>query len=93
VIAEDGLGFSGGQSQRIAFIRLMFAPTPLILLDEPTASLDSHHRQLVIQQLRELAKNAIVIVASHDRDILELADHHLKLQAPIDINSGVKHDG
>jgi len=93
LIAEDGLGFSGGQSQRIAFIRLMFAPTPLILLDEPTASLDSHHRQLVIQQLRELAKNAIVIVASHDRDILELADHHLKLQAPIEIKSDVKHDG
>ena len=80
-IGDSGLGFSGGQGQRIALLRLMFAPTPLIILDEPSASLDEQNRHRVIEQLRKLAKHAIVIVASHDEEIIKIANHHLRLSA------------
>jgi ATP-binding cassette, subfamily C, bacterial CydD len=76
---EDGLSFSGGQAQRIALLRLMLAPTPVILLDEPTASLDQHNRQRVITQLQALAKNGILIIATHDQDIINMAHQHLLL--------------
>lgn len=91
-IAEDGLGFSGGQSQRIALLRLMFAPTPLILMDEPTASLDGQNRQRIIEQVQKLAKNAIVIVATHDQDLLNIATHQLVLEAPTVMAKGAEHD-
>jgi len=90
-ISEEGLGFSGGQSQRIAFLRLIFAPTPLILLDEPTASLDRHNRQLMIQQLQSLAKNAIVIVVSHDQEVRKISNHQLLLESPVNTTTGSVH--
>lgn len=80
-IAEDGLGFSGGQGQRIALLRLMVAPTPVILMDEPTACLDLQNRQRVITQLQLLAKNAILIIATHDPNILNMASQQLILKA------------
>jgi ATP-binding cassette, subfamily C, bacterial CydD len=92
LISDDGMGFSGGQRQRIALLRLLFAPTPLILMDEPTASLDSQNRHRVIEQLQKLAQNAIVIVATHDEEILKIANHHLVLTAPLDVDTSYDHD-
>lgn len=92
-ISEDGLGFSGGQSQRIALLRLMMAPTALIIMDEPTASLDTQNRQRVIEQIQKLAQNAIIVVATHDHDIFNIANHHVVLKAPLDATKGSKNVG
>lgn len=79
MLGEHGQGFSGGQLQRIALCRVLLNPTPIILLDEPTAKLDKQSKQFILTAIKKLRKNAIVIVATHDPLLLEIADAHLNL--------------
>jgi iron complex transport system ATP-binding protein len=65
---------SGGEQARVAFARLLAQSTPILLLDEPTASLDLGHQQLVMTTLRQRARDgAAVAVVLHD---LNLAAAH-----------------
>ena len=58
---------SGGEKQRIGIARAILKNASIIYADEPTASLDSENRQIVISLLKECASNgAIVILATHD---------------------------
>lgn len=79
LVGEHGKGFSGGQLQRLALCRVMLNPTAVILLDEPTAKLDLESKQYIVAALLKLKKNAIVIVATHDTSLLDIADKHLNL--------------
>ncbi|AVG16823.1 phosphonate C-P lyase system protein PhnL [Chromobacterium vaccinii] len=59
--------FSGGEQQRVNIARGMIAPRPILLLDEPTASLDAANRDVVVQLMREaLARGAALIGIFHD---------------------------
>lgn len=59
--------FSGGEQQRINIARNMIKPRPLLLLDEPTASLDAANTQTVIELIREAtARGAAVVGIFHD---------------------------
>ncbi|KMN51129.1 phosphonate ABC transporter ATPase [Chromobacterium violaceum] len=59
--------FSGGEQQRVNIARGMIAPRPILLLDEPTASLDAANREVVVQLMREaLARGAALIGIFHD---------------------------
>ena len=75
---EHGEGLSGGQLQRLALARVLLSPAPLVLLDEPTASLDTESRQYVLAALTALKPHCILVISSHDVDVLALADHQLK---------------
>ena len=79
MLGEHGQGLSGGQLQRIALCRVLLAPTPIILLDEPTAKLDLRSKQLILEALDKLRHEAIVVVATHDPLLLEIADTQLSL--------------
>lgn len=74
---EHGEGLSGGQLQRLALARVLLSPAPLVLLDEPTASLDAESRQYVLAALLVLKPQCILVISSHDADVLALADHQL----------------
>ncbi|MCS4275738.1 ABC-type lipoprotein export system ATPase subunit [Mycetocola sp. BIGb0189] len=79
---RDRLGkrLSGGERQRVAVARSMAAETPIILADEPTASLDAAARGLVIGALRAAADaGAIVIIATHDDIVAERADRIIRM--------------
>ncbi|WP_017316984.1 ABC transporter ATP-binding protein [Mastigocladopsis repens] len=67
---------SGGQKQRVAIARALTGHPQLILADEPTAALDSHSGHVVMQLLRQLAKEqgCTVLIVTHDPRILDLAD-------------------
>ena len=67
---------SGGQKQRIAIARALAGDPPIILADEPTAALDSHSGQNVMEILTGLARQRqrAVVVVTHDNRVLHYAD-------------------
>lgn len=70
VLGERGEGLSVGQCRRIALARAVLRDAPLVLLDEPTASLDAHSEAAVATALRELCDGRTVLLATHRLDIL-----------------------
>lgn len=65
-IDERGGGFSGGEAQRLALARALLRDAPILLMDEPTASLDPQSAAQVSEALRaEAARGVTVIIASH----------------------------
>lgn len=61
---------SGGQRQRVFIARALCANPKVMLLDEPTASIDVKGQQEIYELLRELNKNICIVVVSHDLSIL-----------------------
>ncbi|MFN3478371.1 MAG: ATP-binding cassette domain-containing protein, partial [bacterium] len=74
VIMEDGKGLSGGQRQRIALARTFLKNSPIIILDEPTSSLDPATSKYITQKVFEYFKNKTIIFISHDYEIVKLVD-------------------
>src|SRR6476619_1311712 len=71
---------SGGQQQRVAIARALALDPPLIVADEPTASLDHVQVDGVIRLLRSLAApGRVVVIATHDERLLPLADRVVEL--------------
>ncbi|MDP4021963.1 phosphonate C-P lyase system protein PhnL [Methylobacterium sp. NEAU 140] len=64
--------FSGGEQQRVNIARGLIAERPLLLLDEPTASLDAGNRAAVVELIRERrAAGAAILGIFHDADVRE----------------------
>lgn len=74
-LGETGFGISGGQVRRLAIARAALSSSSLILCDEPTADLDADTAKLVTDSLLDMAKDRILIIATHDRDVAEVCDH------------------
>ena len=71
---------SGGQQQRVSLARALAQDPPLIIADEPTASLDYVQVEGVLRLLRELAApGRVVVVATHDDRLLPLADEIIEM--------------
>jgi alpha-D-ribose 1-methylphosphonate 5-triphosphate synthase subunit PhnL len=64
--------FSGGEQQRVNIARSMVAQLPVLLLDEPTASLDAANRAVVIELIREARERGAAMVGIfHDQEVRE----------------------
>jgi putative ABC transport system ATP-binding protein len=74
---------SRGERQRVALARALLLDPPILLADEPTASLDRGNAETIAAELQRLAKadGRIVICASHDERVAARADDTLALQA------------
>jgi putative ABC transport system ATP-binding protein len=73
---------SGGEKQRVAVARALVGDAPILLADEPTASLDSLNGLAIATLLKEVAKQKqrVVVVVSHDERLVPFADRVLHLR-------------
>jgi ABC-type multidrug transport system fused ATPase/permease subunit len=78
-IAEAGAGLSGGERQRLSVARAILKNAPLLILDEPTSSLDSISEEIVFDALRKLRAGRTTIVIAHRLSTVRDADSILVL--------------
>ncbi len=102
----DGYGarrpseLSGGQKQRVAIARALVKNPEIIMADEPTGALDSATGKQVLDTLKKLSKEKLVIVVSHDREfaeryadrIIELSDGHVISDMERDCSAPVEEE-
>ena len=73
VIDKHARKLSGGEAQRVILARALIVETPIILLDEPTNSLDDAYRPVLVQLLHKVnqSRGTTIIVATHDTNFIE----------------------
>ncbi|MDY0132957.1 MAG: ATP-binding cassette domain-containing protein [Desulforegulaceae bacterium] len=72
---------SGGQQQRLSIARALIAKPEIIMLDEPTSSLDPESEKKIETLLKELKKECTIIMVSHSMEqIKRISDHHIKIE-------------
>ena len=91
LVGERGSTLSGGQRQRIGIARAMVRNCPILLLDEPTAALDSASEKLVIEALERLMKGRTVITIAHRLSTIRNAGQIIVLAAGVVAECGT-HD-
>ena len=74
LVGERGESLSGGQRQGVAIARAVINDPPILLLDEPTSSMDFSSEDDIKRRLTEYAKGKTVILISHRTSLLDLAD-------------------
>jgi ATP-binding cassette subfamily B protein len=77
---EKGKELSGGQWQKIALARAFMRNAPVVVLDEPTASIDAEAEADIFSRLREIATGATTLLIAHRFSTVRIADRILVLK-------------
>lgn len=80
LVLEGGRGMSGGQKQALLLARLLIRRPSVLLLDEPTASMDETTERQFIERFAAWSKGCTVVVATHRMRVLELVDRLLVVE-------------
>ncbi|MDC3085610.1 ABC transporter ATP-binding protein/permease [Candidatus Pelagibacter sp.] len=87
IIGENGVKFSGGETQRISIARALYVAPDIIVLDEPTNSLDEKTEKKIMEILKNLSKNHTIILVTHNLaninfcdKIIELGKHEVNIK-------------
>ena len=92
IIGEDAARLSGGQAQRLAIARAFLKNAPILVLDEPTSSLDPETETLLEESTGRLMQGHTVITIAHRLNTVFRADHIIVLQAGRMIESGTHQE-
>ena len=91
-VGEQGTQLSGGQRQRVAIARALLKNAPILLLDEPTAALDSESEREVQKALDALRAGRTTIVVAHRLQTIIGADRIFVIEAGVAVESGSHAD-
>src|SRR5215213_6327228 len=80
VVGQKGRLLSGGQRQRIAIARAMIRDAPVLILDEPTTSLDEQSGGKIMEPLRRLTEGRTTIIIAHELSTVPEATHIVMLE-------------
>jgi ATP-binding cassette subfamily B protein len=87
-IGEDGARLSGGQRRRVAIARAAVSKASVVLLDEPTASLDPVAAAGIIRAIATATRHRTTLIVTHDRALAQIADRIIVVHpvtAPTDL--------
>jgi ATP-binding cassette subfamily B protein len=79
IVGKEGSKLSGGQKQLIAIVRALLQNKSIILLDEPTNSLDIQTKKIIADLISKI-KNKTILIVTHDQSILDLFDDFIILK-------------
>jgi len=91
-VGERGDTLSGGQRQRIGIARAVIRDSPIMILDEPTAALDTESERLVIEGLERLMKGRTVIMIAHRLSTIRDADKIIVLKDGVVAEEGTNDE-
>jgi len=86
LVGERGMRMSGGERQRIALARAFLKNAPILILDEPTSSVDIHTEASIMEAMERLIKGRTVFMIAHRLSTLETCDLLLEIQNGQQIN-------
>jgi subfamily B ATP-binding cassette protein MsbA len=92
LVGERGLTLSGGQRQRIGIARAIVRNAPILILDEPTAALDTESEMLVMDALESLMKGRTVITIAHRLSTIRNADKIVVLKGGLIAEEGTHNE-
>lgn len=79
IIGDKGQTLSGGQKQRIAIARVFYSKSEILLLDEPTASLDQENSNMIFNSINYLKEDRMIIIITHESDFDHIFDKKIEL--------------
>jgi ATP-binding cassette subfamily C protein LapB len=91
-VGEMGQNLSGGQKQLIALARALLLFPKILILDEPSSSMDQTTEKILIEKLKVIMKDRTVIIATHRASLLELVDTLMVIEAGELVAFGSKED-
>jgi ABC-type multidrug transport system fused ATPase/permease subunit len=91
LVGERGVRLSGGEKQRVSIARAILKNTPIMLLDEPTSSLDKESEELILDALNNLLKERTTLIVTHRLSGIKNVSRILVLDKGVIVESGV-HD-
>jgi ATP-binding cassette subfamily C protein LapB len=89
-VGEGGAHLSGGQKQCVALARTVLLGEPILILDEPTNSMDNSTESEVRKRLREFTKDKTLILITHKAPMLELVDRLVVIEEGAVLMDGPK---
>lgn len=80
-VGIDGNNLSGGQRQMVHILRCICKKNKIVILDEPTSSIDKNNTINIINAIKELCNNSTVIIVTHDDILLSCVDRVIKINS------------
>ncbi len=91
-LGERGGKLSAGQRQRLSIARAVVRDTPILILDEPTASLDARTEQEVMKNLAEWGRDRVIFLITHRLSTIRQADQIALIENGVIVETGTHHE-